>query len=230
MTKPLIDWYPEINPDIPDVPITGIIEAVRSAAIKFCEKTHLWAINLAEIDVVSGISAYTLTVPVAQYAEIVEVQNVKFKKDGDDEDQYQRVPQMSEVLNDLNSSAAWKYYGASAESKYSHYIDPVNKTTLVLVPKPDENSTDGLLVKVVLKPLRTATVLPDFLYNEHREDIGYGAKANLFGRRGMVWYDPNESANNMAKFWAACSNGKWKKVKGGTSTGQPHQVRMRPMV
>lgn len=230
MSYDIIDWYPEINPDIPAVPISALIETVRAAAIRFCEKTHLWTIDLTEIDVVDGTGDYTLTVPGAQYAELIEVQNVKFKQDGEDDDQYQRVNPISEVQMDLQRSAGWKSQSASGESKYEYYIDPVDKTTLTLVPTPDEDSTAGLLVKVVIKPLRTATVLPDFLYAEHREAIGFGAKANLFSRKGMIWYDQVESSKNEVLFQNACSNGKWRKVKGAAATGQPHIIQMRPMV
>lgn len=227
MSKALTLWYPEINPDIPNVPIPALEESVRAAAIRFCEKTHLWAVDLDRIDVVADQSEYTLTVDADLYAELVEVQNVKFKIDAADDDQFVTVDPVSEVQADINRSGGWRSY--TATSPYQYYIDPVTKTTLNLLPVPEEDSTEGLLVKVVIKPLRSATVLPDFLYNDYREIIGFGAKSSLFRRKGMPWYDPRESVANERDFLNGCNNGKWRKVKGAAATGAPGQVKMRPM-
>jgi hypothetical protein len=225
MSKSLNLWYPEINPDIPKVPLYALREAVLAAAIRFCEKSHLWMITLDDIDVVADTADYTLTVPAEQYAEIVVVDNVKYRADGEEETAFRTVDPIGEVQEDRNRNGGWRAYETSGGFEY--YVDPVSKTTLTLVGVPTESSTDGLRVRVVVKPLRTATVLPDFLYNEWREAIGCGAKANLFGRRGMAWYDPNERDKHEYDFRNACGNAKQRRATG--SVNKIMRVKMRPL-
>lgn len=225
MSKAPTLWYPEINPDIPGVPVPALREAVRAAAITFCEKTQLWRFDLDDIDVVADTNDYTLTIDASLEAEIVVIDAVKYREDGEDEDKFQSLDPVSEVQEDKNRSGGWRALNTDASLEY--YVSPVDKTTLTLVGTVNNSSTDGLRVTVVAKPLRTATALPDFLYDDHREDIGYGAKANLFMRRGMPWYEPQLAMSYETRFRAACGNGKFRRVRG--MTNKDMMIKMRPL-
>jgi len=225
MSKTFTLWYPEIEPDISNVPFTGLREAVRSAAIKFCEKTHLWKVDLARITTNINDRDYSLTVDASLQAEIIVIDDVQYKSDGEDDDQFRTVYPVSEVQQNRNSGGGWKY--SDIESPYNFYVDPVDKTTLYFVGNPTESSTEGLLVTVILKPLKTATSLPDFLYNEYREEIGHGALANLYMKKNMPWFDPNMAAYHNVPFMAACNNGKSRRITGATNMNL--QIKMRPL-
>ena len=226
MSKSFALWYPEINPDITNVPYPALKEAVRAAAIKFCNKTHLWKVELDPIDIVADQSDYTLTVPTELEADIIVVDDVQYKAEGEDDDKYQTVYPVSFVQKNLNTGGGWRF--SNIESITEYYVDPEDVTTLHLVGNPSEASTDGLLVTVIIKPIRIATALPDFIYDDYREEIGCGAKANLFLRKGMPWYDPKIADYYKNEFDNACNNGKLTRVKGGTNMNL--SVKMRPMV
>jgi hypothetical protein len=53
-----------------------------------------------------------------------------------------------------------------------------------------------LNVWVALKPLDTATTVPDILYTDWRKGIGYGARWKLFGMPGKPW-----TSGEMMKYW-----------------------------
>jgi hypothetical protein len=88
--------------------------------------------------------------------------------------------------------SAWMF--TTAEQPIKYYMSASEPTTLYLYQIPTLVSTLGLLVRAYCKPLQTATLLPDFLYNEHLNAITYGALAKLFGAKGMPWYDLKEQA------------------------------------
>ncbi len=221
----LDSWAPEIDPSIPGVPIPAVKRAVRSAAIEFCKETLLWTLDLTRINVVGNTQSYTLTVPAGQYGQIVLIDDVKYKADGADDDQFRTLTPIVEAPENLQSGY-WKYTTAT-EPQYFDVEEGAN-TTLVLVPIPTESSTSGLLVKVCLKPTITADTVPDFLYNQHLMTIAAGALAYLFNATGMPWHNPNEARANYLAFRREINSAKWRKITGATK--RPLQVKMRRFV
>ena len=99
---------------------------------------------------------------------------------------------------------------------------------LHLWPIPEDESEEGLLVKVILKPESDCSTVPDFLRTDHRSGITEGALAELFGMEAMPWYNEvNETKHRMA-FDMYCNNAKWKKVSGKTK--RPMRVRPREFI
>jgi len=226
MATDLTDWSPEILPDIPSAPVPAIKIAIRRAAIDFCRKTLLWTYDLERIDVVATEQSYALTVPADQYGRIISVDSVKYKQDGKDDDQFAFIDPISENQKDLEDpSGAWRYTTGPMPSEF--WVDIVDKN-LHLLPIPTEDSDEGLLIKVNLKPTNTCDTVPDFLYDDYVQEIGYGALADLFGRKAMDWYDPNQAKDYFLKFITACNNTKTKKITGATK--RPLRVKMREWV
>lgn len=219
MATDLTDWGPEINFHIAGVPEPALQIAVRNAAIKFCEKTHLWTQDLTEIGVEADTQAYALSDP--DDAKIIGIQSAKYKPDAADDDQYVTLDPASEHQQDYFGHGNWKYTEATAPSQY--WVDNVDKQ-IHLVPIPDTDSAEGLLVKVILKPDATCTELPDFIYEDWKDAITLGALSDLYARKRTPWYDPNEALLKLKLFIAACNNAKTNKITGATN--RPMRVRM----
>jgi hypothetical protein len=226
MATALTAWAPEIDPDIPGLPEPALRRAVRNAAIEFCQETLLWTLALDRISIVANDKDYTLTVPVAQYGQIVLVDDVKYKANGADDDQFRTLDPISKISENLNTEGSWQYYEATEPSHF--YIEEDANTTLLLYPIPTVASVSGLLVTLTLKPTLAAEVVPDFLYNQHFQTIATGAKSYLFKVKGMPWYDPKEAQRCIFEFRRATNSAKWRKITGATK--RPLTVRLRKFV
>ena len=231
MATDLTEWSPDILAHAKRATANVIKQSVRDAAIAFCEKTWLWTVDLTVMSVVADQQDYTLADP--SDAKIIVVDNVKYKEDGQDDDQFRNLEPISENQMDLNDSGSWPYRESSAPSGF--WADVVEKE-LHLYPIPTEASTDGLLVRVVARPSDACTSVSDFLYEEHRKAIAKGALADLFSQEVMDWSDLTDpvSFNHLLnkanfyekKFESACNNVKIKKITGATK--RPLRVKFQP--
>jgi len=218
-TKALTEWWNEVAPDVVAVPMPAVENAVRNACITFCEQTLLWKEELDRINVVADQNNYTLTAP--ENSVIISVDDVKYKQDGEDDDQFKTLDPASENQLDLHDTGSWKYRTATTPSKY--WVD--KDRVLYLVNTPTEKSDEGLLVRVNLKPARSCTTIEEFLYNDHFKAIGHGAKADLLSRKAMSWYAPKLALEHETRFQELIDNAKGIKTDGYTK--RPRRVKMR---
>ncbi len=208
------DWKPEILPDIPIVSDPALIVGVRNAARTFCEKTHLWTYKLDRIDIVADQPEYALIIPPALNAELVAVENVKYKQDGFADDQFVFLDPLSERQQDLEDYANWPYRTAPQPR---FFLVDIPSGQMRLVEIPTEASTQGLLVKVSLRPTLTATTVPDWIREEYKDTIAYGALADLFLRPGATWAAPQTAALFEEKFASGIGQGNYDQYTGHTN-------------
>lgn len=200
MTVALTNWDRLILPSVPFAPDVAVQAAVLDAAIDFCEGTLIWKEWLNRISVVASDRDYALALPVAleTYADIEKVYQVFYKENGADDDQFAPLDPTSEDEMDATMGDGWFFHTSTRPSKY--FISASDPKTLNLYAIPTVASVSGLLVRVYCKPLSTATLLPDFLWADHKHAIKHGALAALFGAKGMPWYDPKEEAKHYGLF------------------------------
>lgn len=221
MATNLTEWSSDILAHAKRATPSSVKRAARDASIAFCEKTWLWTVNLTRISVVADQQDYTLTDP--SDAEIIVVDNVKYKEHGQDDDQFRNLNPISENQMDLNDSGSWPFTESSNPTGF--WVDVVEKK-LHLYSIPTDASTDGLLVRVVVRPSDACTTVSDFLYEEHRKTITQGALADLFSQEVMDWSDLenpvafqhllNKANIYQRRFDIACNNAKIKKITGAT--------------
>lgn len=225
MATLLTAWSPEILTQVVGVPAPGIKFAVRNAAIKFCEETLLWTVILDRISIVADTKSYDLALPVSQDGAIIGIDNVRFKENGQSDDQFRRLDPISETQQDLIDTGSWSFLSGPNPSNY--YSDFLSKQ-ISFYQIPSVASIEGLLVKVNVRPEIDCDDLPDFLYKDYREAIKHGALSFLFGSKAMPWYDIENSMYHGALFKNAYSDGKQDNITGPTK--RPMQVRMRNWV
>jgi hypothetical protein len=223
MATNISDWYQNVLNYIPGLPYPALIDAGRKISRRFCKETWLWKNTLDLIDVVEDTSAYTLTIPAALYAELEAVPDdgVRYKQDGLDEELFNNLTCTSEdELDALYPN--WRYKTHPTPSMF--YVDNVNKN-VNLVYTPEDASTEGLEVSVILKPSRTSTVVPDFLYDDYEEVIQAGMLSELFNRSSEQWYDPVKAGQHEVMFRNGVNDGKIKRFTG--KTNKPTNIKMR---
>jgi hypothetical protein len=119
---------PLLVPDLPNCPKQVILQYARQAARDFCIETEAWQEELAPIDLVDETVDYTLVIPYdAEVRRIMEVY-IRTEEDVDDG--------LDGTLQDYD--------------KYE--FTPPTTLTLDDSIEPQDDVTDGLVVKVVLVP------------------------------------------------------------------------------
>jgi len=225
-TENISSWETEISIDVQGYSFPAMQKAVRDAAITFCEKTHLWTDDLDRITVVANTPNYALSMPAAiPHGEIIGIDDVKYKQDGMDDDQFVTLDPISENQMDLHDSGSWKWRTSSTPAKY--YADKTH-AILYLKNTPTLGSADGLLVRAILRPTKDATVLEDFLYNHHYKAIADGAKGYLLSQSAQPWFNAQFAAMFGGTFTTAISEAKGQKIDRGTK--RKMSVRMREWV
>ena len=214
MATTITAWSADLELEIDDLTTTVVEDSIRDACIRFCEQTHLWTSELTAIDVDADTQDYTLSIPATSTLIGVPDDGVYYKEDGEDDDQYAKLVCISDKITTRNESHAWKYEEGPRPSEF--WVDNIDKD-LHLRPIPTEDSDEGLLVTVILKPLLTATTVPDFLYDDYRREIASGALANLYKMKHMPWYDPDQFALHETIFMNACGDAKITKLTGATN-------------
>lgn len=186
-------FTPYVMPDVPSCPEPMIDDAVRRAAIEFCERTDIIREKLSFNTVASqdnvvlapsnsGDVARVYTLMYGE-EELAKTRRTDFDEDGDK--------------------------GQPLE----YYIELPN--TLRLYPVPDV--IYALVAYVSVKPDRDATTVDDVLFNNWRDVIASGAKARLMMMSKQPWYDANGAAVEEAIFEAAIDKVSHRRATGGVN-------------
>jgi len=209
----LRDFYIHVTPSVQGCPVSLINNAIRSAAIEFCERTNMWKYGFAAQDVTANVDTYTFTFPVGvidvmiSRPTYVEVSGLQVN------------PTNEEDLDSLQ----YLWRDATNKQPQLYYMDFDN--TMILVPTPSETITDGLYVEAALRPTMDATTLPDWLYDSWSETIAHGALMRLHAMPGKVWADPQTVSMHRAKFKEGISRAKSRTMKSFAKQGKTVQPR-----
>jgi len=222
----IASWERYVTPYVPNVAYKAFEDAVRDAAIEFCEKTYIWKVDSDRLDVVADTQTVLLSTSDADAgsADPFAVDNVKYKQDGEDDDQFTNLDPISEEQSDAHRSSAWKFETATTPNGYWLGEDLL----LYFYEIPTEDSTGGLLVKMVMKPNKTCTELPSFLYDNWHDAIASGAKAILLAQNAQPWYNPEAAGVWAAAFNLKLDDAKWVKYHGRNK--RTSRVRMRKWI
>lgn len=201
MAANLTKWTKHVAAFVPLCPDPVIENAALYACRDFCQKTLLWDENeLDAIDIVATDHTYDLT---STDGDIVAVDFARV--DG--------VPIDPVSVNELNrTQRQWRDLTVSRPSRY--IVGMIDEIRLVYTPSKD--LTGGLEVWVCLKPLETATSVPDFLYRDYQDTITYGTVARLLEIPNMLWSDIKLSAHFGTKYENGRDTAKSKKFTGRT--------------
>lgn len=171
-------WYDEVLPDVPGCPQNVAKNAIRNAAIEFCERTYVYVVDHPAIDVVADVGAYAWS-PAADL-KVVRPDSVWF----------QGSPLDPVTRSDLSDM----YTDWTAAKGTPRYFVQERVDQLILVPKPVATVTGAVTAKVSVAPSRASTSIPDFLWERYLEDIAAGAKGRLMAMAGKPYTNPQMAA------------------------------------
>lgn len=153
--RPLEDWLPQILPRANHCPEPIALDAIRSAAITFCERTRLWR---AEDRFKVSRHSCDEIICVPYGAALHQIESARF--DG--------RPLEAVSLSELDASDPdWRTRTGSGAT----YITQERPNTLRLVPA----ANGELALSLFLRPSEDADELPAFLYELYARVLADGA-------------------------------------------------------
>lgn len=161
--KSLDEFLPSIRPYAPGVADPAAYFAIRQAAVEFCERTRLWKFE-DEFPIV-GDTSEPLFAPAGSV--IHEIDGVWFNA--------RRLRAVTpDKLDQL--LPAWRA-GTMATVPVGNpsYVTQTAPNNIILVPF----GTGQVKLSLVLKPSQDALEVPDFLVDQHRETIAFGALSRI---------------------------------------------------
>lgn len=156
-------WYDDTLPWLPGCPQAMALDAIRKAAIEFCERSWAWIYNPAAQNVVADQISYPFVPP--SNAVVAKVLYVWY--DGDP-----ICPRSPDQLDDLYQN--WRTFKGTPQ-----YHTQEDERNLLLVPVPSASLTGGLEMRVCLKPKFDAADIESRMYEEYRDAIASGALYRL---------------------------------------------------
>lgn len=194
-------WYDEVVPEmVGSPPLALVLNAIRNAAIEFCDRAWVWRIDQGPMAIAPGASTYDWEPPantvVCRPLQVwIDKRRLEAKGAGE----------LSELYGDfMQMDGAPRYFVQDRPDQ------------LIIVPRPASMLPygGGITAKVAIKPKRTATGLDSFIHERYLDAITHGAKFRLFIMRKKPWTDTGAAADQKTLFDAAVNKAKLDAEKG----------------
>ena len=170
-------FFPEVMPFFQGIPEVMATNAIRNAAIEFCNRTDWLFYTPVQQDLIANEDEYDLTLDVPDDHTIARVQAVWCND-------MQVLPRSEDELRRFYNLDWRKQSGRPV------YYTQYTPETLVLVPKPSVNSSQALSLTVVLRPTRDSVGCDSSLRERWVEVIAYGARMRLHETAGHAYENP----------------------------------------
>ena len=172
----LKDFFPRLIPHVLGCPEPLAQQALLDAAIAFCDQSLVVTTTLDPITVPVGIANVELDTPTS--TTVSQVLNCWF-----DHQLLHAAPYAQATGLYLPDGAPREYFGERVDEVFN----------LHLLPAPDKVVRNGLVVRVALRPTRTATQVHDILFDRFADAIVYGAAARLMAISDQPFTDDAKS-------------------------------------
>lgn len=189
-----------VTPELTGCPDVVAIEYLRDAVIEFCDRSWYWAEELSPINTVANTATYTLSAPSGE-SIISSIISVSHK---DTVLKRRTETEMDRLIS------GWKDEGGLQANSYTSTVVNVIR----LYPYPTDSVTGAIKARVALKPSRTATTIPQSIYDNYLEAIAAGAKSRLMAMTNQPWSNPAMSAYYQSIFDRGITSAKIVFVRG----------------
>lgn len=179
--KPWSDFYDLLAPEVPNCPQAAQEQALRQAAIAFCEQSLAWKYTHPDITVAVGTDEYPYVPPPESV-----VHAITYASFADNE---------INVNVDENSMGIWDWRNQTGVPEFVLG----GPSSLRLVPTP--NAPGTLKLEVILKPSSDAEGIDDDIFNEYREPIVHCALGKLMASPKKPYTDLQLSTYHMGQFF-----------------------------
>ena len=245
---------PRVQASVPGCPHATIVQYIRDAAIRTCERTLYWRYQVPLFNLLPGVHEYAYNKPEGTdvHAVFEAVVNGRPLKRLTMEKAIELYPQWADLYSGVNPQAVWaansggqfgsaqyneeEYNGdtgpltlpadALADGSTPQVITQINPDRYVILPLPDAERTYQCRMFVALKPKRSATGMDEVIFDELEEAIMHGALQHLLVLPGQAWSD-RELAAYHAKQYVFQTAERRARANLGTNRGTM-RARMQP--
>lgn len=211
MSQPLEAFFPSLMPRVAGCPEPVALQALRDAAMEFCDMTCIVVAVTEPQPTFLGQSRYTLALPTGtQVTRLLRAWMGKRELGV-----AQRAAQPLAAHENTSDATGTPSIVAMTAA------DTVN-----LLPAPDIPSIAPLAVQVALRPTPDATALADDLYMFWRDAVVGGALARIASTPGRPYSDANQAALGASMFNAGLSAARREFHRSRSAA--PLVARMRP--
>jgi hypothetical protein len=164
-------WLPEVMPDAPDCPEVVALNAIRNAAIEFCNETLYWQADIGAVALTDALLPYTIAPPASTVVAQVMVASL-----------LGRPLAVTNIQELDNRVVNWR----EAEGQPRAVFQP-DPGVLDLYPRPAGTDSYDVFIRVALAPTRASTTVDDRLHIGYLEDIAAGALSRLLAMPNRPW-------------------------------------------
>jgi hypothetical protein len=183
-TRTFASLVPRLNPSVPGCPQYTMVQYIRDAAIRVCERTLAWRYVQPTSNLLPGVHEYLYDKPVG--AEV----HVLFDAMMNDN------PLVKMTLEQaLMQHPEWSDPAQTSEPRLVTQLTP---DKYIVLPTPDNAKTYTVRMFYALKPSRDADGMDEAVFNELEEAILHSALQYLLVLPNVAWSD-RELASYHAK-------------------------------
>lgn len=181
-------WFPDLAPHVPGCPSIIMAHELRRTAQTFFERSRAWRIDQAPIAVATGAETVPLA-PSDATLDLVELEAVWY--DG------RRMEPVTVEELDKSYSTNWRDQTGTPD-RYLELVPGV----LTIFPKPIADATEGIRMRMIVKPSDTSTGLPVDIAKRYHDAVHIGAKARLMVYPNKPWSNPQMAGVYASSFSA----------------------------
>lgn len=207
---------PRVNASVPGCPQPTILNYIRDAAIRTCERTLAWRYLVPKYNLLPGVHEYLYNKP-----DNTDV-HVMFEMLVNDlpldrlvlEEAIRRFPQWADLYSGQPASVLWSetppgtynsfdyneelFNGGSefvlpesvvADASTPQAVCQLSPDKYIVLPLPDADRTYEVRMFLALKPKKSATAMDEVVFDDLEETIMHGALQHLLVLPNTNWSD-----------------------------------------
>lgn len=218
---------PRLNPSVPGCPQQTMVQYIRDAAIRACERSLMWRYEVPLFNLLPGVHEYAYNRPANADVQVVfeallndvPLQRLTL------EQAIAQYPEWADLFSGQPFSVVWsltppstfnnQQYNESLYNDGSAFVTPesivadggepriicqVNPDRFIVIPLPDDEKTYRMRMFLALKPKRTATGMDEVAFNELEDVILHGALQHLLVLPNVHWSDRELAAYHAKQY------------------------------
>lgn len=190
------DFFDWVMPHVPGCIQTVAEDAIREAAIEFCDQTLIYRRDVTLNVVAGGTGLYNLSAPTtAQYGDQIEPLSVQDGK-------YNGTRIHAKTDGELQL-----LYGDTWDTTVgvTRYFNMYDEFTARFAPIPDTAATGGLVLSVAMVPAEDATQFDDVMWKSYHIEISNAAVASLMMSPKKPYTNLKGGMERSAQFLKDCN-------------------------
>lgn len=224
-TRTFASLVPRLNPSVPGCPQYTMIQYIRDAAIRVCERTLAWRYVQPTFPLLPGVHEYLYDKPVGTEVHVLfdaMVNDRPLPKLTLEQALFQ-YPEWADLYSGEDPSIVWSLTPSGSYNSYEYneglfndnpdfvlpeavvakaseprVITQLTPDKYIVLPLPDDEKTYTMRMFYALKPSRNADSMDEVIFNELEEAILHSALQHLLVLPNVAWSD-RELASYHAK-------------------------------